>query len=165
MRAQAAALLAAPFVAAAPPGPLDHIAAGESASAVLDGWCLAHGLPHLHAQRLIQQKAPNGAVRAALKAGDAMSIAYRRVLLVCGTRALSVADNWYLPSHLSQEMNNRLNTSDAPFGLVVQPLAFERHTLSSAPDKRGRLVVRAVLTDRAGAPFSYVVEQYAPLPP
>ena len=78
---------------------------------------------------------------------------------------MSVADNWYLPERLSQEMNRRLETTDAPFGLVVRPLAFRRRTLSAASDPQGRYVIRAELVNGAGAPFSYVVERYAALSP
>jgi hypothetical protein len=158
----AAALLAAPLIAAAAPGPLDRIAAGESASVVLDSWCLAHGLPRLHAQRLAQRKAADRGVRLALRAGGNASIAFRRVRLACGGQTMSEADNWYLPSELTPDMNRRLAASDAPFGLVVRPLAFRRRTIATSND-HGRLVVRAVLVDRTGAPFSYVIERYAPL--
>lgn len=160
----AAALFAAPLIAAAAPGPLDRIAAGESASVVLDGWCVAHGLPRLHAQRLLQRKAADRGVRSALEARGKASIAYRRVRLACGGHEMSEADNWYLPARLTPDMNRRLAASDAPFGLVVRPLAFRRRTLAASND-HGRLVVRAVLIDRAGAPFSYVIERYAPLGP
>lgn len=104
-------------------------------------------------------------MRLRLKVAEGTPIAYRRVLLRCGGRNLSVADNWYLPSRLSPDMNSRLDATDSPFGVVVKPLAFQRRTLSSAPDRHGRLIVRAVLVDRSGAPFSYVVERYLPIPP
>jgi hypothetical protein len=161
----AVALPAALLISATTPGPLDRIAAGESASAVLDGWCLTHGLPRLHAQRLLQRKRPDAGVRAALEAGRGAPIAYRRVRLACGERTMSEADNWYLPSRLSPDMNRQLAVTDTPFGQVVKPLAFRRQTLNAAPDARGRFVIRAELLDRAGAPFSYVVEHYRTLRP
>ena len=103
-------------------------------------------------------------MRAAFGSSGGARIAYRRVRLACGVRTLSVADNWYLPARLSPDMNHQLESSDAPFGLVVRPLAFRRRTLSAAPDAQGHFVIRAELIDRAGAPFSYVVERYSPLP-
>lgn len=78
---------------------------------------------------------------------------------------MSVADNWYLPGWLTSDMNRRLATTDTPFGLVVRPLVFRRSTLSAGWDRTGHFVVRAVLMDRSGAPFSYVIERYSPLPP
>lgn len=163
MTAFVAAILAAGLIAAAAPGPLDRIAAGESASAVLGDWCSAHRLPPLHADRLSRRKMPDGGVRSALEAAGDATIAYRRVRLACGPRAMSEADNWYLPARLTPDMNRRLDTTDAPFGLVVKPLAFQRRTLAAGPGAHGHFVVRAVLIDQAGAPFSYVVERYAPL--
>lgn len=160
-----AGFVAAALISAAPPSPLDRIIAGESASAVLTRWCTAHRLAPLRAERLPARGAPSTEVRRALEVDRGDVVSFRKVKLVCGGRTLSVADNWYLPSRLSPDMNHRLDTSEAPFGLVVRPLGFERRTLKSAPDKQGRLVIRALLTDRAGAPFSFVVERYAPLPP
>jgi hypothetical protein len=103
-------------------------------------------------------------VRAALEAGRGAAIAYRRVRLACGERTMSEADNWYLPSRLSPDMNRQLAITETPFGLVVRPLAFRRQTLNAAPDAQGRFVIRAELIDRTGKPFSYVIERYAPLP-
>jgi hypothetical protein len=51
--------------------------------------------------------------------------------LRCGPTILSEADNWYVPERLTAQMNRTLDTSDAPFGKVVQPLHFRRHTMSS----------------------------------
>jgi hypothetical protein len=97
---------------------------------------------------------------------------------------LSEADNWYVPSRLTPEMNRLLDTTDAPFGRVVQALQFQRHTLSSillwrplpdgwetnataAIEGAGVLEIppkvlehRAVLELPDGTPFSEVVETY-----
>ncbi len=109
---------------------------------------------------------------------------YRRVKLLCGTLVLSQAENWYVPARLTPEMNRRLDSSDTPFGRVVQPLHFQRHTLSStllwhalpegwemnaaAADQRAAelpmpselLQQRALLSLPDGTPFSEVVETY-----
>jgi hypothetical protein len=82
-------------------------------------------------------------------------------------------------------MNQTLETTNAPFGKVVQPLKFQRHTLSSRllwlplPDGwemstvdksagAGSLVMpQAVLENKAvlslpdGTPFSEVIETYS----
>jgi hypothetical protein len=161
-RAWIAAAAAALIAAAAPAGPEARILAGESASAVLNEWCAAHGLPALHADLAAQAaKAPSPAVRAALAATPGEAVLYRRVRLACGTTAVSEADNWYLPDKLTPEMNRRLTTSDAPFGLVVRPLGFTRRTVATKALRRGGLEIRAVLVTGAGTPFSYVVEDYA----
>jgi hypothetical protein len=97
---------------------------------------------------------------------------------------LSEADNWYVPSRLSPEMNRTLETTNISFGRVVLPLHFRRRTLSaellwkplpdgwetgaSPPhDQGGTLQIpdqllqhRAVLTLPDGTPFSEVVETY-----
>ena len=48
---------------------------------------------------------------------------------MCGSVVLSEADNWYVPSRLTPEMNRLLDTTDAPFGRVVQAVHFRRRTL------------------------------------
>jgi hypothetical protein len=163
------AVLALFVLAAAPPAPAvgdiaAAIAHGASASTVLQAWCAAHGLPPLLAQRLAGQAAPpDGAVRAALGAGPDQTVRYRHVRLACGGKVLSEADNWYLPDRLSAAMNHILETTDTPFGLVVRPLNFTRRTLqvTHSADPDHRLEIRAVLVSAAGAPFSYVVEDYS----
>jgi hypothetical protein len=148
------------LMAAAPAGPEARILAGESASAALNDWCAGHGLPALHADRTPgATKTPSRAVRHALAAAPGETVRYRRVTLACGTTAVSEADNWYLPDRLTPDMNRRLETSDAPFGLVVRPLGFTRRTLATRV-LHGGLEIRAVLITTAGAPFSYVVEDY-----
>jgi hypothetical protein len=110
-------------------------------------------------------------------------VRYRRVKLLCGTALLSGADNWYVPGRLTPEMNKLLDTTVTPFGKAVQPLHFQRHTLSSEllwrplPEgwemnasslKDGAFAAmpakllerRAVLTLPDGTPFSEVVEIY-----
>jgi hypothetical protein len=106
------------------------------------------------------------------------------VQLACGDHVLSEADNWYVPSRLTPEMNRLLETTDEPFGKVVRPLDFQRRTLSAellwsplpagwelaaplpgktAPPLRiPHAVLRheAVLTTAAQKPFSAVVETY-----
>src|SRR5262249_23135272 len=51
--------------------------------------------------------------------------------LRCGELVLSEADNWYVPARLTPEMNRLLETTDTPFGVAVQSLHFQRHTLSA----------------------------------
>ena len=105
--------------------------------------------------------------------------------LSCGALLLSEADNWYVPDRLSAQMNQLLETTDTPFGVVVRELHFQRHTLSArllwmplpadwemnaaaADPACGTLVVpaqvlehRAILSLPDGTPFSEVVETYS----
>jgi hypothetical protein len=116
--------------------------------------------------------------------GDA-EVKYRRVQLQCGSHTLSEADNWYVPSRLSPDMNRLLETTDTPFGKAVESLEPYRQTfsvtllwtplpagwerLASLPTTTapGTLTMppamfehRAVLYDREHKPFSEVRETY-----
>ena len=161
----------------------------DSATATLQHWCDVHGgAPGLKitAQRVRGQDKPADAeVRAALQAGPDEVLGYRRVRLACGGRVLSEADNWYRPGRLTPEMNQILETTDTPFGVVVTALAYHRRTLNSEvlyrplprdweirprpADVPGSVLAiprelfrhRAVLSTPDGAPFSLVAETYS----
>ncbi|MEP7186368.1 MAG: hypothetical protein ABI767_11075 [Rhodanobacter sp.] len=105
-----------------------------SATLTLERWCAGH---HLALPARVVARRAHGIdkplpaeLRAALNISSSEPVKYRRVLLSCGDQVLSEADNWYLPAQLTTAMNSRLDTSDAPFGKVVQPLHFRRQTLS-----------------------------------
>jgi hypothetical protein len=162
----------------------------DSATLTLDRWCVRHHLADgakIVADRVRgQDKPPSVAVREQLQVGADQPIAYRHVRLRCGEHVLSEADNWYVPSRLTPDMNRALETSDTAFGRVVQPLRFQRHTVSAkllwsplpegwdsdgAPLPRanpgGPLPIpdkviehQALLTRADGEPFSYVNETY-----
>ena len=206
--AAAAALLllgAAPaFAAGAPPWPdslvgrLEALAlieslnaellSHDSATLTLERWCADHRLAdpaHIVAERVRDTVKPASAdVRAALDVKPEEKLGYRRVRLKCGDHVLSDADNWYVPSRLTPEMNHVLETTDTPFGKAVATLHFRRHTLSAdllwrplpkawetgtadARANEGVLAIpghvlehRAVLSTPDGEPFSEVVETY-----
>jgi chorismate-pyruvate lyase len=107
----------------------------DSATLTLDRWCASHKLAvpaRVVAQRVREaEKVPTAAQRQLLHVGEQERVGYRHVRLACGDRVLSEADNWYVPGRLTPEMNQTLDTSDAAFGRVVQPLHFQRHTLSA----------------------------------
>jgi chorismate-pyruvate lyase len=160
----------------------------DSATLTLDRWCGAHHLAspaHIVAEQVRGADKPlPDDQRQVLAIGPGEPVRYRRVRLLCGARVLSEADNWYVPSRLTPEMNHALETTNISFGRVVQPLHFRRRTLSAEllwkplpdgwetgasppPDKGGNLQVpdqllqhRAVLTLPDGTPFSEVVETY-----
>jgi chorismate-pyruvate lyase len=162
----------------------------DSATATLERWCGAHKLAtpaHMVAVRVPNvDKRPSAEQRALLKVAPDTVVRYRRVQLMCGTRVLSEADNWYVPERLSPQMNAQLDAGDTPFGVVVRALHFERHTLSStllwmplpedwemgagkaasgvAAATRSMppqlLEHRAILALPDGTPFSEVIETY-----
>jgi chorismate-pyruvate lyase len=160
----------------------------DSATVTLEHWCDEHRLAspaRIVAMRVTGiDKAPSSDQRRELNVSDSEPVRYRRVRLLCGAAVLSEADNWYIPSRLSAEMNTQLETTDTPFGKVVQALRFRRHTLTAEllwqplpvgwemagvpmPGGSGALAVpaqvlehRAVLTLADGTPVSEVIETY-----
>ncbi|POZ63632.1 hypothetical protein C2I19_02325 [Chromobacterium alticapitis] len=159
-----------------------------SATRTLQQWCEAHHLaaePRIRALRDATLRKPADAeIRAQLQVGPDEQVGYRRVQLACGERVLSEADNWYVPSRLTAEMNKLLDTSDTPFGTAVRALNFTRRTesarllwsplpagwetrpLPAAAGQTGLDIPERVLQHRAllykdgGVPFSLVVETY-----
>jgi chorismate-pyruvate lyase len=162
--------------------------AHDSATLTLERWCADHRLAdpaRIVAERVSDAvKRASAEVRAALNVKPDEPLFYRRVRLKCGDHVLSEADNWYVPSRLTPDMNHVLETTDTPFGKAVAELHFRRHTLSAdllwrplpegwemgaatAPGDKGALAIpdhvlehRAVLTTPDGEPFSQVVETY-----
>lgn len=160
----------------------------DSATLTLDRWCETHHLAspaRIVAERVKGvEKPPTQEQRDLLGVGEAEPIRYRRVRLACGDHVMSEADNWYVPARLTPEMNHALETTDIAFGRAVQPLHFQRRTLSAkllwsplpqgwemsasapapsaAPLKIPAAVLehRAVLTLPDGSPFSEVIETY-----
>jgi chorismate-pyruvate lyase len=107
----------------------------DSATQTLERWCGDHLLaaPAKIVAERVQgiDQAPTPEQRAELKVEPTEQVRYRRVRLRCGALVLSEADNWYVPSRLTPQMNDLLETTDTPFGKVVLPLHFQRHTLSA----------------------------------
>jgi chorismate-pyruvate lyase len=162
----------------------------DSATLTLERWCADHRLaepPRIVARRVRDAPKPiPDDLRALLKVDAGEPVGYRHVQLMCGAHVFSEADNWYVPGRLTADMNQRLEATDEPFGKVVQPLHFQRRTLSAellwsplppgwemsgthgaAPSDRSAVRIpdlvlrhRAVLVDAAQQPFSTVVETY-----
>jgi chorismate-pyruvate lyase len=160
----------------------------DSATSTLERWCDAHHLatpPQVIAERSGEQRPATAQQRRELQVSASEAVRYRHVKLRCGTIELSEADNWYVPARLTADMNRVLDSSDTPFGKVVQALHFQRHTIESSllwqplpagwdmqppPARRAPSVLRipaavlqhrAVLTLPDGTPFSEVVETYS----
>lgn len=160
----------------------------NSATLTLDRWCGDHRLasPARIVADLVHgaDKVPTMEQRQLLGVSASEPIRYRRVRLTCGDHVLSEADNWYVPSRLTPDMNRLLETTDTSFGRVVKPLNFRRQTLSaqllwsplpahwemgaSLPEQHEATLAmphsvlehRAVLTLPNGVPFSEVIETY-----
>lgn len=159
----------------------------ESATATLERWCADHGLasPARIVAELqpVSEKPPTVEQRRDLDVTATEPVRYRRVRLRCGPLVLSEAENWYVPGRLTPDMNRVLDATDTPFGKAVQPLHFQRHTLTSrllwsplpdgwemkavAPAGPNDLAIpphllehRAVLLLGNGTPISEVVETY-----
>ncbi len=160
----------------------------DSATLVLDDWCAEHGIGTPGSRVAADRDTtvlgtPTADQRRLLGVTDGEPIRYRRVRLRCGDVVMSEADNWYVPSRLTPRMNTMLDTTDIPFGRVVQPLEFHRRTLSTRllwsplptgwdtgtpiPADSPVLDVpeyvaenQALLLTSAGLPFSVVVERY-----
>jgi chorismate-pyruvate lyase len=158
----------------------------DSATATLEHWCASHHLAspaRIVAERSAgPERAPSAEQRRELAVDENEPVRHRHVRLKCGEHVLSEADNWYVPSRLTPEMNQQLQATDTPFGQVVKPLRFLRHTLESRvlwsplpadwesagiPADRGPISVplellqhRALLLLPSGVPFSEVLETY-----
>ena len=163
---------------------------GPSATLTLDRWCADHALAPAPAKIIAERatdidKPDDAKTRALLEVGPDEAVAYRRVRLQCGTLVLTEADNWYVPSRLTEAMNQTLLTTNTSFGRVVAPLGFTRTTVEAtllwqplpedwatdpvqaSPASSGALAIppellrhRAVLKRADGKPFSVVVETY-----
>ena len=159
----------------------------DSATTTLEHWCEAHALAspaRIVADRVAAgDDPPTSEQRRDLAVTAGEPVRHRRVRLRCGALVLSEADNWYVPSRLTPEMNHVLDTTDLPFGRAVQALLFKRHTLSSTLlwwplpegwETQGAPVTgsaelamppeviqhRAILALENGTPFSEVEETY-----
>ena len=166
-----------------------EVLASRSATLTLQNWCRDHQLakdPTIVAE-LVRGvvKRPTAEQRQRLQVTSEAEVKYRRVLLRCGNRVLSEADNWYVPDRLTPDMNRLLDTTGTPFGKVVQPLepyrqtfaarllwsplpdGWERGSIPPATAAAGALAIpdalfehRAVLYTREHKPFSEVDEVY-----
>ena len=109
------------------------ILSSTSATTTLERWCRDHRLapvPKITA-RLNRGEAPPATAeqRQRLQVGSGERVIARSVELRCGDVLLSRARNWYVPGRLTAEMNRLLETSDTPFGTVIQPLQPYRQTI------------------------------------
>lgn len=146
------------------------LAANDSATAALGQWCATKGIAQPPTIRAQADRAahipPSPATRSRLGVTADEPVAYRHVRLTCGDTVLSVAQNWYVPSRLTPDMNRTLETTDMPFGKVVALLHFRRERLGSVRGRSAECPTGTVLSHRAvlrladGRAISFVVECY-----
>ena len=112
-----------------------EILGSRSATKSLEKWCRDHDMADdaKILAHLIQgvNKAPTEEQMQHLMIANPEEVKYRRVQLQCGDHVLSQAENWYVPSRLSPEINHLLETSDIPFGKAVQSLQPYRRTFAA----------------------------------
>jgi chorismate-pyruvate lyase len=110
-----------------------RLIANASATDTLLAWCEEYGLSYGPIALDVRQRfAPAivpDEVMAVLDPAPGTTIHYRQVQLMRGTLPLVMAENWYVPQRLMAGMNERLQTTNAPFGTVVAPLRPCRRTL------------------------------------
>ena len=125
-----------------------QLLASRSATQTLETWCGDHQLaaePKIVARLVtgVEQAAVRRAA-ARLRVAPTDVVKYRHVQLVCGSRVLSEADNWYVPGRLTAEMNRLLETTETPFGTAVRPLEpFARRSMRRCCGRRCRSDGRA----------------------
>src|SRR5262245_57835396 len=168
-----------------------EILASPSATQSLEKWCRDHKMASdpIVVARMIAgvNKVPTAEQLQRLQVTSVSEVKYRRVELRCGAYLFSEADNWYVPSRLTAEMNALLETSEIPFGKAVQSLRPYRQTfavtllwsplpagweqqprMTRRPRDRAKALVlpkdvfehRAVLYTSDHQPFSEVDERY-----
>ena len=111
------------------------ILSSRSATVTLERWCRDHRLavdPTIVADVVRGADTPASAEqRGRLQVTAQETVTYRQVRLRCGGRVLSEAENWYVPSRLTADMNRVLETTDTPFGRAVQSLEPYRQTFGA----------------------------------
>jgi len=153
------------LVQADPAGPLlDELAAARSATAVLQRRCAE---PIAAKVEAVPARAPTAEQRTRLGVGPDEAVSYRSVVLTCGAKGLSVAQNWYVPARLTPEMNAAL-AGGTPFGAAIRPLAPTREVLDYATQASDPAIfpyvvrMHALVRDGQGRPLAEVVENYTP---
>jgi chorismate-pyruvate lyase len=166
-----------------------EILGSRSATRSLENWCRDHRLadaPIIQAHMITGvNKPPTEEQRRRLMVNDQSEVKYRRVQLRCGSHLLSEAENWYVPSRLTPEMNRLLETTKTPFGKVVESMEPYRRSFAvkilwapladgweqdpgKLPTATGDILVipdalfehRAILYSREHRPFAEVSEVY-----
>ena len=111
-----------------------EILGSSSATRSLEKWCREHRLaatPDIIAHPVVGEgKTATADQLQRLDVSGPEQVKHRKVRLYCGDHLLSEADNWYVPSRLTEAMNRLLETTTTPFGKVIAPLEPSRQTFS-----------------------------------
>ena len=146
-----------------------EIVRGPTTSRALERWCRDRGLdddPQIVADVSPTPPAPlTPEEREWLGVTRREILACRRVQLRCGSLLLVDADNWYVASRLTPDMNERLRATRIPFGRVVEPFGPYRCTMSSTTFWPGAIEqalfhVQAVVYADRHVPLAVVRESY-----
>jgi len=154
-----------------------QLSTANSATAVLDRWCVSHGMAPagaVVADKIVDGARPTPlAVRHLLRVGSSQPIGFRHVRLRCRDHILSEALLWYVPERLPSAVNRQLLDTDIPFGRAVAPLHCQRRNLAAhrsrpsefrAPPAEALPISlfaqTALLVLPDGRPLAYVREVY-----
>ncbi|MEZ5938365.1 MAG: hypothetical protein R3C52_09100 [Hyphomonadaceae bacterium] len=106
--------------------------ASASATLTLEAWCMSHKMASPAIITVERDTTTRHSIdaeqRHRLGIGPDVPIEYRNVKLKCGNHVLSEAENWYVPSRLSPEMNAELTETNIPYGKVIHSLRPFRRT-------------------------------------
>lgn len=156
-----------PFAEAAPLAAFrDRLRQAASATGLLQAWCEARGIGEGPVRALRHpgpaEPLPAEAAHWLLAPGAPQDVLHRRVTLLRGTVGLSDCDIWWLPSRLTPEMQATLDSTDRPFGAVVEALRPVRRVLAETLLPQGGphgLEVQAQLVAGPG-PIALARESY-----
>ena len=144
----------------------DSLRRSASATGLLQAWCEARGIGEGPVRALRhpgpEADLPAESARWLLPPGAPQDVRHRRVTLLRGTVGLSDCDIWWLPSRLAPEMQAALDTTDRPFGAVVEALHPVRRVLAETPLPAGGphgFEVQALLVAGPG-PIALARESY-----
>jgi len=91
----------------------------DSEQQTLGRWCSSHGLvsnPQISIERVLDaEERPTEAQRKMLATSAKEPIRHRKVQVLCGATVLLEADDWYLPSRVSAQVNALIESTALPF--------------------------------------------------
>ncbi len=132
--------------------------AADSATAVLEAFFGAVTVRHLH-----EPPSPNEGLHERLRLTPGDVLRHRAVRLMAGVRVLSQAELWYVANRLPAARVKQLESSEIPFGRIMQPVGLKRSVLRAricGPEEAALLAHRALLSAPSGLPVAEVYELY-----
>jgi len=132
--------------------------AADSATAVLEAF-----FGPVTVQRLDESPSANEGLGERLLLGPGDTLRHRAVRLVADARTVSKAELWYVANRLPAARVKQLDSSEIPFGRIMQPVGLKRSVLLAricGPEEAALLVHRALLSAPSGLPVAEVYELY-----